>query len=561
MNVVVSHPFAVRREFAPSSSSFPMNPNNPEQRDVDEHGLRANPRVEGSPNGTESAGISSHTEIKSAADKGIIKHDEESYDGESKDNGDSSDKVTVFETEGGGKYKDFSRASVRRDPVASIFAAASSKDPTFPVKLHQILSSGEFDDVIAWLPHGRSFRVLQPKAFEERVIPLFFRHGRYASFARQVNGWGFHRVTNGPDYGSYYHELFLRGLPHLCERMRRPSPGTIRKNKKENGAEPAPNFYEISEACPLPENVRAHPLAAAAAKNGSKAAMIDPTKRMGMDIAAAAHPAATALTTIAPMQLPTDQRALLSERSALMERLNQLNHIASLQGISGETLLPSGAPMATPIMPGQPGMSLHLQDIAFARAAAASAAVAAPQAAAGMIPQTNGFLQNNPALAAATQYPTVFAQQQAQQAFQLQRSLQFADVIMGAPAAATAATANPPVAPVPAAPGVQVPAVVAAQPAPVPKPEDMTQTSVAQAPSVAAVTTALPGALNKTNQPTQAQHQQQAVIGANASHTLVSPASALIFQQQQQLQQLHQRMQQQQGNVVNDTPKTNADAN
>uniref|UniRef100_A0A7S1Z737 HSF-type DNA-binding domain-containing protein n=1 Tax=Trieres chinensis TaxID=1514140 RepID=A0A7S1Z737_TRICV len=103
------------------------------------------------------------------------------------------------------------------------------------------------------MPHGRAFRVLQPKAFEERVIPLFFRHGRYASFARQVNGWGFHRITNGPDYGSYYHELFLRGLPHLCEQMRRPQPGGPRKSRKEISSEPSPNFYEISEKASLPE--------------------------------------------------------------------------------------------------------------------------------------------------------------------------------------------------------------------------------------------------------------------------------------------------------------------
>ena len=56
----------------------------------------------------------------------------------------------------------------------------------------------------AWLPHGRSWRILQQKAFEERVIPLYFRHGRYSSFARQVNGWGFKRITHGSDYNSYY---------------------------------------------------------------------------------------------------------------------------------------------------------------------------------------------------------------------------------------------------------------------------------------------------------------------------------------------------------------------
>lgn len=69
------------------------------------------------------------------------------------------------------------------------------KDPshTFPMKLHSILANNEFQDIIAWLPHGRSWRILQHKAFEERVIPMYFRHGRYSSFARQVNGWGFRR--------------------------------------------------------------------------------------------------------------------------------------------------------------------------------------------------------------------------------------------------------------------------------------------------------------------------------------------------------------------------------
>jgi HSF-type DNA-binding len=56
------------------------------------------------------------------------------------------------------------------------------------------------------------------KRFEEEVLPLYFKHGRYSSFARQVNGWGFKRVMQGSDYNSYYHEMFLRNLPALCER-------------------------------------------------------------------------------------------------------------------------------------------------------------------------------------------------------------------------------------------------------------------------------------------------------------------------------------------------------
>jgi len=111
-------------------------------------------------------------------------------------------------------YTDYSH--VRPEPgssdsnslaISSAEGSANTKEPTFPAKLHMILSNPQFQDIISWLPHGRSWRILQQKAFEERVIPLYFRHGRYSSFARQVNGWGFRRVTHGSDYNSYYHEV------------------------------------------------------------------------------------------------------------------------------------------------------------------------------------------------------------------------------------------------------------------------------------------------------------------------------------------------------------------
>ena len=71
-------------------------------------------------------------------------------------------------------------------PGSDAHGGASGKEPPFPVKLHRILSNSEFREVITWLPHGRSWRVLKPKAFEEGIIPLYFRHAKYASFMRQV---------------------------------------------------------------------------------------------------------------------------------------------------------------------------------------------------------------------------------------------------------------------------------------------------------------------------------------------------------------------------------------
>lgn len=58
---------------------------------------------------------------------------------------------------------------------------------SFPTKLYKILADPQYREYITWLPHGRAWRVLKPKAFEEDVIPKFFRSERYASFMRQVS--------------------------------------------------------------------------------------------------------------------------------------------------------------------------------------------------------------------------------------------------------------------------------------------------------------------------------------------------------------------------------------
>ena len=57
---------------------------------------------------------------------------------------------------------------------------------SFPTKLHKILSTPDCNECIDWLPHGRAFRILKAKCFEEHVLPNFFRSSRYSSFMRQV---------------------------------------------------------------------------------------------------------------------------------------------------------------------------------------------------------------------------------------------------------------------------------------------------------------------------------------------------------------------------------------
>mmetsp|Transcript_27448 Transcript_27448/g.42063 ORF Transcript_27448/g.42063 Transcript_27448/m.42063 type:complete len:367 (+) Transcript_27448:93-1193(+) len=117
----------------------------------------------------------------------------------------------------------------------------------FPMKLHGLLEQidsvePELSGIVSWLPHGRSFLVHKPKEFANSVLPRFFQQKKYASFQRQLNLYGFSRITQGADRGSYYHEYFLRAKKFLCRSI-------IRMKVKGTGARMAsnpdaePNFY------------------------------------------------------------------------------------------------------------------------------------------------------------------------------------------------------------------------------------------------------------------------------------------------------------------------------
>jgi hypothetical protein len=50
-------------------------------------------------------------------------------------------------------------------------------------------------------------------------LSWLFSMTSYASFQRQLNLYGFKSLSQGPDKGGYYHEMFLRRQPDLAARM------------------------------------------------------------------------------------------------------------------------------------------------------------------------------------------------------------------------------------------------------------------------------------------------------------------------------------------------------
>ncbi|KAL7576216.1 hypothetical protein ACA910_013699 [Epithemia clementina (nom. ined.)] len=104
------------------------------------------------------------------------------------------------------------KKSARRTPFPAQF---------FPSLMHAILTRAEADGyahICAWKPHGRSFVVWDRDLFVQQVMPMYFRQSQFASFQRQLNLYGFQRLSRKYTdcFGVYYHPLFLRSRHDLC---------------------------------------------------------------------------------------------------------------------------------------------------------------------------------------------------------------------------------------------------------------------------------------------------------------------------------------------------------
>lgn len=134
----------------------------------------------------------------------------------------------------------------------------------FPWKLHEMLEDAAKEgneSIVSWQSHGYSFLVHKPKLFVEKIMPTYFNQSKFASFQRQLNLYGFQRLTAGRDKGAYYHSCFVRHQVSLCRGMvRQKIKGT--KVRRTSTAEGEPDFYTMtnvntyapSSALPSAEN-------------------------------------------------------------------------------------------------------------------------------------------------------------------------------------------------------------------------------------------------------------------------------------------------------------------
>jgi len=55
---------------------------------------------------------------------------------------------------------------------------------TFLVKIYEILSKAEMEDIIKWTEDGLAFMIIDQTKFSNEVLPIYFKHSNFSSFIR-----------------------------------------------------------------------------------------------------------------------------------------------------------------------------------------------------------------------------------------------------------------------------------------------------------------------------------------------------------------------------------------
>ena len=96
--------------------------------------------------------------------------------------------------------------------------------PAFINKLWNMVNDENNKDLIQWADDGNSFFVKNREIFVHEILPRYFKHSNFASFVRQLNMYGWHKVQDirsgsiqgsSDDKWQFANENFIRGREDL----------------------------------------------------------------------------------------------------------------------------------------------------------------------------------------------------------------------------------------------------------------------------------------------------------------------------------------------------------
>uniref|UniRef100_A0A034WBK5 Heat shock factor protein n=2 Tax=Bactrocera dorsalis TaxID=27457 RepID=A0A034WBK5_BACDO len=109
------------------------------------------------------------------------------------------------------------------------FSETGAGVPAFLAKLWRLVDDPDTNHLICWKKDGRSFIIQNQAQFARELLPLNYKHNNMASFIRQLNMYGFHKITSIDNGGlkfdrdemEFSHPCFKRNCPYLLEHIKR----------------------------------------------------------------------------------------------------------------------------------------------------------------------------------------------------------------------------------------------------------------------------------------------------------------------------------------------------
>lgn len=132
--------------------------------------------------------------------------------------------------------------------------------PIFLKKTYKMIDTCD-PKISSWTPDGEMFVVKDPDLFAATIIPQYFDHNKFSSFARQLNFYGFRKMQAKPIRNSdfdvdsakhvtFYNEKFKRGRCDLLKEIQRSTRGGGAHTSQDNQKEVA----DLREAVNVLEN-------------------------------------------------------------------------------------------------------------------------------------------------------------------------------------------------------------------------------------------------------------------------------------------------------------------
>lgn len=119
--------------------------------------------------------------------------------------------------------------------------------PIFLKKTYKMIDTCD-PSIASWSEEGDMFVVKDPEVFASRVIPQYFDHNKFSSFARQLNFYGFRKMQSKPirnsdfDVGTakhvtFFNENFQRGRCDLLKKIQRSTRGSAAGSGQDQARE------------------------------------------------------------------------------------------------------------------------------------------------------------------------------------------------------------------------------------------------------------------------------------------------------------------------------------